>query len=357
MRLFYPLFIKLLIINVLQPFFGFSQCAINVNSTTVNYSSIGGGCTTTPSSVTINSLGNNETFIFDVSITISGDMLMDFVSANSSIIINPGVTVTVNGNLTMNGNSGIKDFIVDGSLTVLQNFVAQNNITYSGGGIIRVDGTWSGNGNASDCPDPCNLVFDVPNCQPATPICTDVTNNPFLPINLISFKTRGFNRDYIDFEWQTASELNNAYFNLEGSSDNKNFSIFAQIEGKGSNNVKQTYYYRWLIANPEWRYFRLKQVDLDGKENIFSTIFIPNPFEKIKVNPHLFNNRQYQVEIPARLNGEWILFSLNGEKIKTQKFTSEKKDKIFTLDLSADSFQLYLLKIQHQNGVEVFKLF
>jgi hypothetical protein len=356
MRLFYLFIINQVIISVLCLKTASSQCNANVNGN-ITYSSLGGGCTATPSSVTLNNISNGDIFTFNTNITVSGNMLLDFQSANTTIIINSGVTVTISGDLNLNGNAGVKDFIVNGTLIVLNNFNAQNNIDYGGNGIIRVDGTWQGNGNASDCPAPCNLVFDVPNCLQSTdPICQDVTSNPFLPITLVSFAGRIFNQNHIDFKWQTANELNNHYFSLQGSADGKNFIDFAKIEGRGTNNQIQNYQYSWLVNDLRWQYFRLKQVDFDGKEHIYNSIFIPQSFHSVKVYPQAFNKRLYQVEIPASLNGEVRLFSMDGKEIRKITFNTHSEDKVLEIDLSNLNTQFFLLKIQHQNGVDVFKI-
>lgn len=85
-----------------------------------------------------------------------------------------------------------------------------------------------------------------------------------LPIDLMSF-TGDATELGNELYWQTMAEINNDYFVIESSVDAGNFSPIGNIDGAG-NSVQPIDYY-FLDQDPiaGVTYYRLKQVDFDGK--------------------------------------------------------------------------------------------
>ena len=67
--------------------------------------------------------------------------------------------------------------------------------------------------------------------------------------------------------WQTANEIDNAYFAVERSRDGRAFAEIARVAGRGTTAESTAYEY--LDAEPARhngaRYYRLRQVDFDGQ--------------------------------------------------------------------------------------------
>ncbi len=88
---------------------------------------------------------------------------------------------------------------------------------------------------------------------------------PPLPVELIGIKATP-NRNAIDLEWSTASEINNSGFEVQRSlNPNDGFEKIAWVEGKGNSAEVNTY----LLEDKNVRadivyYYRLKQIDFDG---------------------------------------------------------------------------------------------
>jgi hypothetical protein len=75
--------------------------------------------------------------------------------------------------------------------------------------------------------------------------------------------------------WTTNSEQNNAYFNLQHSTDGTNFTTIAKVNSKTPNgNSAATLNYTSINAEPKLghNYYRLQQVDLDNKTSIHAQI-------------------------------------------------------------------------------------
>lgn len=65
--------------------------------------------------------------------------------------------------------------------------------------------------------------------------------------------------------WQTASEVNNAYFVIEKSSDTLSFETAGVVTGSGNSNSVKKYSFTDNHSTSNMPYYRLVQVDYDGK--------------------------------------------------------------------------------------------
>lgn len=92
------------------------------------------------------------------------------------------------------------------------------------------------------------------------------SNNP-LPVELINFEGVVKGND-VQLKWITASELNNDYFILEHSKDGVIFEPIAQINGNGTTSEVSNYEYTHQQPVDGFNFYRLRQVDFDGKVNV-----------------------------------------------------------------------------------------
>jgi hypothetical protein len=111
-----------------------------------------------------------------------------------------------------------------------------------------------------------------------------LTNNTnTLPVTWLSF-TATFQPDRnILLEWKTASEHNNNHFDVERSLGDSNFIQIGQIPGSGNSNTIKSYTFTddTLTRNSNAiitsLYYRLKQVDNDGKYSYSSVEAVTIP--------------------------------------------------------------------------------
>jgi hypothetical protein len=85
-----------------------------------------------------------------------------------------------------------------------------------------------------------------------------------LPVQLISFTAKRLNY-VVETAWITASEKNNSHFLVERSADGKKFQSIGRVEGAGNSTVMKQYRFTDENPLPGTAYYRLKQVDFDGK--------------------------------------------------------------------------------------------
>jgi hypothetical protein len=90
------------------------------------------------------------------------------------------------------------------------------------------------------------------------------------PITLLYFNAKA-NNEQVELSWSTISEVNNDYFEVQRSVNGKDFESIDKVDGAG--NHKGVLNYSSIDENPYngISYYRLKQVDFDGKTS-YSTI-------------------------------------------------------------------------------------
>jgi hypothetical protein len=95
----------------------------------------------------------------------------------------------------------------------------------------------------------------------------DITGANPLPVILVSFNA-AYNDGNVNLNWQTASEINNDYFDIQRSINGSEWVSIGKVEGHGNSYVTHNY---TDIDNLEGTipsgtiYYRLKQVDFNGK--------------------------------------------------------------------------------------------
>ncbi len=112
-----------------------------------------------------------------------------------------------------------------------------------------------------------------------------------LPVSLMKFTASLLSSDKVKIDWSTSMEINNSHFFVERSMDGNFFSTVARVTGNGTTALLHAYSIMDDVANAgSIIYYRLQQVDLDGRSNFSNVIAIkiakdnqiasvsPNPF-------------------------------------------------------------------------------
>lgn len=171
---------------------------------------------------------------------------------------------------------------------------------------------------------------------------------PVIPIELIYFSATQLGNQ-TKLNWQTATELNNAYYEIERSSEGKTFEKIGEISGYGNSNVTRTYSFVDEKPNTDVNYYRLRQVDFDGKASVSKIVSVN--FGKnttVKVYPNIAKD-QINVELNSE-NGATDLFVVNqlGQVVKSQKL--QNTEGVRTLNISDLPNGFYFINIVSKNG-------
>ncbi len=91
-----------------------------------------------------------------------------------------------------------------------------------------------------------------------------------LPVNLLSFDALLQKDKTVLLKWSTASEVNNAYFLTDRSSNGTDFMPLAKIAGNDASAGLVNYEYTDAHPLSGNNFYRLTQVDIDGRQKILS---------------------------------------------------------------------------------------
>lgn len=162
-----------------------------------------------------------------------------------------------------------------------------------------------------------------------------------LPAKLVLFKGVMLNNGNVQLDWSVEQERSNDFFKLEKSKDSFSFIELAKVRGMGNNDARNDY--RFIDDKPleGISYYRLSQVDLNGKQTFFPVIkvhsIVLNPI--IKVYPTILQNDLLRVAINnVRVQTTSIrIIDINGRIIfkQTGNFLNEHI-------ISSDKFSLGL---------------
>ncbi|MFN4915460.1 MAG: T9SS type A sorting domain-containing protein [Sphingomonadales bacterium] len=110
-----------------------------------------------------------------------------------------------------------------------------------------------------------------------------------LPVSLLSFSGRAADKE-VHLNWVTASEQNSSHFEVERSANGKDYTAIGHVKAGGNSFSILNYQFKDVNSINGSSYYRLKQVDVDGKFTYSHKVFItmrggseaiigPNPSE------------------------------------------------------------------------------
>ena len=165
--------------------------------------------------------------------------------------------------------------------------------------------------------------------------------------------------------WQTATEINNTGFELQRSADNKNFSKLDFIASKANNgNSNAMLSYNYTDAKPlaSSNYYRLKQIDRDGKANYSNTILLKGDNVKqvsiVGAYPNPARNiLNVQIVAPAQERVSLVVTDITGKILQQETMVLNTGDNTKQIDVSRLTQGTYIIKTICSNGCEsaVFK--
>lgn len=85
-----------------------------------------------------------------------------------------------------------------------------------------------------------------------------------LPVEWLGFKAQPTSGNSALLEWQTATEINASHYEVEHSTDGKNFQTIGKVKAAGNSLSIQAYEFFHLDVAKGTNYYRIKQIDLDG---------------------------------------------------------------------------------------------
>lgn len=167
--------------------------------------------------------------------------------------------------------------------------------------------------------------------------------NLLLPTEMLSFSAMPESED-VHINWRTASEINNAYFIVEHSTDKNEWIEIGQVEGHGTSDLMNDYEFYDRFPSPGLNYYRLKQFDYDGewKRSEIRAVQFESP-EHFALAPNPANS---VVKITAHADDlpyELVIFDSMGRQVERYNTVNESVAELQTEAFPAGSYYLHIL--------------
>lgn len=188
-------------------------------------------------------------------------------------------------------------------------------------------------------------------------------SNP-LPVTLTQFRVTRHQKDAI-LHWETVSEVNFSHFEIERSSNGKDFIHIGVTKAKGTGSQ---YFYqdsdvcKQLNGDCGTVYYRLKPIDLDGHKDyspIRQVYFEPMAFSLTHVYPNPFTD-QLNVVVESSKSSNFTIELIDelGKTIKSKHCSTEKGHSNILVDgLEMLPSGFYFCKIISDEAIFIQRVF
>jgi hypothetical protein len=181
------------------------------------------------------------------------------------------------------------------------------------------------------------------------------------PVTLLNFTAQQEGNNNL-LQWQTATEINSSYFNIQRSTDGRNFTGLGKVSAAGNASTKHAYNYTDLNADKlgfRVLYYRLQMVDKDGKYTYSSiaAIKMSSPFA-LSLYPDPANTQATLVFNELAANNYTVKVSdLYGKTVAQLNGTAAAGVNNLALDVSSYPAGTYIVTITDQeHGTQSLKL-
>ncbi len=190
------------------------------------------------------------------------------------------------------------------------------------------------------------------------------TSGGGLPVQLVNFEAKPIGNWQqaickVLCTWQTASELNNDYFEIErstvGSPQTTDWKAIGKVKGNGTTNSVHSYQFtdNVMLSGVEASniYYRLKQVDFDGKSSL-SEVRVVNFNQSKNTEWNIYPNpatNELHIETSSSEKLTAQVFDITGKKvIENILFTNTT-----TINTSSLVEGMYFLRITNADGAVI----
>ena len=178
------------------------------------------------------------------------------------------------------------------------------------------------------------------------------SNNQALPVEFSNMTTTCEDNS-VQIQWTTESEHNNDYFRIEKSTTGYEWEFLSYVDGVGNSTTQQTYTYfdeNQRINN----YYRLYQVDMDGSEELLSTLF--SECENTNSNIESFPNPShgsfsiYWRQFKSKGDVKIRVLNTNGQQVFQEKVALDLGVNLFNIkaDLAPGVYMIELTDVNNE---------
>ena len=169
-----------------------------------------------------------------------------------------------------------------------------------------------------------------------------------LPISLKSFTATPLDRSAALLSFATALEQNNDYFSIERSADGLRFSEIGRVQGAGNSLQTREYNYTDNTPLRGINYYRLKQVDYDGKYTFSPVVSLnfdgTDRGNGVRLSPQPVKDQlAVTLEQAFQQDARWELYDLSGRLLQAGTLAAEAER--FSIEAATLTNGAYVLRI------------
>lgn len=179
-----------------------------------------------------------------------------------------------------------------------------------------------------------------------------------LPVHLASFDAK-CEQNEIKITWSTYSEVNNDFFIVERSADLETWNLLDTVNGAGNSNALLQYTVSDSRPLSNLSYYRLTQVDFDGKRKIYSPTSAPCSVNDVEIDVYPNPASHYIIiNFGSSIPDATLDFidmqgkSVRKDVIEAQSKSSSNEVKINRNELASG---IYLIRLQIQGNEPLIK--
>ncbi|MEO1216892.1 MAG: T9SS type A sorting domain-containing protein [Bacteroidota bacterium] len=173
-----------------------------------------------------------------------------------------------------------------------------------------------------------------------------------LPVRFMDFNGEII-KNHIELSWQTSQEINNDYFSIERKGESGNFESIGQLTGAGRSNEVQSYSFLDTSPLRGVSYYRLKQVDIDGKFEYSQTIELNSVLQEAEISqiyPNPSQSSQFYIDYlsPERGKVEIFVYDMLGKLLSKKVKYVAIGENLLAVDI--ESLGKGLIHVQIKSG-------
>lgn len=181
-----------------------------------------------------------------------------------------------------------------------------------------------------------------------------------LPVTLSQFEANSLSQEQTMIEWTTSSEINSSHFEIQRSSDGKNYETIGTVFAAEQSISHIEYSFFDDSPNSGTNFYRLRMVDLDEtfefsnvkvvqlNSTMTDMILSPNPtYDEININ---FNSDE-----PG--NYELSIYNANGVSVYSARVMVIEGTNNIRLPLYTYESGKYLLRISNNSSIPINQTF
>lgn len=177
-------------------------------------------------------------------------------------------------------------------------------------------------------------------------------NTASIPVEMTVFKAYAKGAVNI-LDWSTATERNNREFVIERSVNGHDYQTIGAVKGYGNSNIVQNYSFTDDAAPLSVAYYRLRQIDFDGKETTSKAVTVARSGNTKAGLDKLYPSVTSDVltlEMTTNGNTTLTIIDLLGRVVSTKQLGDNTGFLIQRLDVSSLNNGLYFINIQSGNS-------